>query len=142
VPGRSRRAEQRRGSPFPILTATPLISASPGRTIFALSSTRGNAATRQRGNCASASYVAVRNAICHAQFTGQPASKAKSGRSDMSWSPRSRESMSPFDPFQSFATVCNSDVQIVSRVSGGARECAPCLHGHGGPGLSRPGCET
>jgi hypothetical protein len=55
--------------------------------------------SRQRCNCASASYVAVRDAICHAQFTGQLASKAKSsGRSDMSWSPRSRESMSPFDP--------------------------------------------
>jgi hypothetical protein len=47
VPGRSRRAEQRRVSPFPILTATPLISASPGRTIFVLSSTRGNPATAQ-----------------------------------------------------------------------------------------------
>ena len=45
--GRSRRAEQRRVGLFPILTATPLISASPGRTMFVLSSTRGNAATAQ-----------------------------------------------------------------------------------------------
>ena len=47
MPGRSRREEQRRVSPLRILTATPLISASHGRTIFVLSSTRGNAATAQ-----------------------------------------------------------------------------------------------
>src|SRR5271165_6314211 len=40
------RAEQRRVNSFPILTAIPLISASPGRTIFVLSSTRGNTGNR------------------------------------------------------------------------------------------------
>ena len=91
MPGRSRRAEQRRVSPFRILTATrPNLRIAGSDDVLAVSG------SRQRFNCASALYVAVRDAICHAQFIGHPASKTKSGRSDMSGSPRSRESKSSF----------------------------------------------
>jgi hypothetical protein len=69
---------------------------SPNFRIAGSNDIRAVIDSRQRHNCAGALYVAVRDAICHGQFTGQVASKAKSsGRSDLSWSPRSRESMSP-----------------------------------------------
>ena len=87
VPGWSRRADQRRVRSAHILTATPLISASPGHTIFVRSSNRGNAASSKTRRI-------PQPAMRYVTWLSQP-SEAERHRQTTTWAATCRRSSRP-----------------------------------------------